>query len=156
MGFKAQLFKLGSAYVHQPMARLTRGMTLGARVAVIDADSGVMLVRHTYSPGWILPGGGVEKGETLVAAALREIREEAGILGEAPQLHGIFSNHHSFPGDHVACFVVRKFEVGLWKPSFEIAEAKFFAAKALPPDLTGGTRRRLAEIFDGAALSEMW
>lgn len=155
MGFQQSLFKLAAKTLQQPASRVLRGMTLGARVAVLDGDA-VMLVRHTYSPGWILPGGGVERGETLVQAALREIREEAGILGEAPQLHGIFSNEPSFKGDHVACYIVRKFSRIEWKPSREIAEAKFFRYTQLPVDLTGGSRRRLAEIVDGVAISDMW
>jgi 8-oxo-dGTP pyrophosphatase MutT (NUDIX family) len=156
MGLKARVFKVVSVFLQQPWARLTRGMTLGSRVAVLDGEGRVMLVRHTYSPGWILPGGGVERGETLAAAALREIREEAGIIGQAPILHGIFSNEPIFKGDHVACFVVREFTQVAWTPNLEIAEAKFFPTHDLPADTTGGTRRRLAEILGSAPVSEMW
>ena len=156
MGFKSRVFKIATVLVQQPWARISRGMTLGARVVVLDDDSRVMLVRHTYSEGWILPGGGLEKGETLTTAALREIREEAGIIGEEPELHGIFSNEPVFRGDHVACFVVRKFSRIAWKPNFEIAAAEFFPIVELPEGTTGGTRRRLAEIIDGAPLSQMW
>ena len=156
MGFKGGLFKAASVLVQQPWSRISRGMTLGARVVVLDGKGQVMLVKHTYSHGWILPGGGVEKGETLAAAAVREIREEAGIIGEEPVLHGMFSNDAVFRGDHVACFIVRKFSTVAWKPNFEIAAAQFFPADDLPEATTGGTRRRLAEILQGAAISEMW
>lgn len=156
MGLKFAILKFATVFVHQPWARLSRGMTLGARVAVLDDRGQVMLVRHSYAPGWILPGGGVEKGETLAQAALREIREEAGIIGEAPVLHGIFSNDPVFKGDHVACFIVRKFSQADWKSNFEIAEAKFFSVANLPAETTGGTRRRLGEIIENKPLSEMW
>ena len=156
MGIKGGFFKAASLLVQQPWARISRGMTLGARVAVLDGEGKVMLVKHTYSQGWILPGGGVEKGETLVQAALREIREEAGIIGEEPILHGMFSNDAVFRGDHVACFVVRKFSHVAWKPNFEIAAAQFFSVDDLPEATTGGTRRRLAEILHGAAIAETW
>jgi 8-oxo-dGTP pyrophosphatase MutT (NUDIX family) len=156
MDFKRLIYKIIGQTVQRPLARATRGMTLGARVMVIDDKNEVLLVRHTYSPGWILPGGGVERGETLKVAALREIREEAGIIGETLVYHGIFSNELVFPGDHVACYVVRQFTREDWTPNGEIAAAKFFSVNHLPDDVTGGTKRRLDEIFHGAPISEMW
>src|SRR3974390_1103294 len=49
--------------------RLTRGLTLGVRGLVIDADRRILLVRPTYVRGCHLPGGGVGPGETLRAVA---------------------------------------------------------------------------------------
>ncbi|MEM9842987.1 MAG: NUDIX domain-containing protein, partial [Pseudomonadota bacterium] len=37
-------------------------MTLGVRAIVENAEGQVLLVRHTYTPGLYLPGGGVERG----------------------------------------------------------------------------------------------
>src|SRR5437764_10353466 len=104
------LFKALSRAVLQPIYRQRRGMVLGTRTVVIDADSRVLLVRHTYAPGWLLPGGGVERGETLAESAIRELHEEAGIIAEQPpRLHGIFLNDAQFRGDHVACFVLSEY-----------------------------------------------
>jgi 8-oxo-dGTP pyrophosphatase MutT (NUDIX family) len=146
-----------AATLLKPYHRQTRGLTLGTRTAVIDSEARVLLVRHTYAPGWLFPGGGVERGETVVAAALRELREEAGIVAEEePLLHGLFLNDREFPGDHVACFVVRRFTQVAAARSLEIAEARFFATTGLPPETTPGTRRRLAEILDRAPRAERW
>jgi 8-oxo-dGTP pyrophosphatase MutT (NUDIX family) len=156
MNFKRLFYKIASKAVQQPLARILRGKTLGARIAVFDAQNRILLVRHTYAPGWILPGGGVERGETLRKAALRELVEEGGIIAQELSLHGMFSNEAIFPGDHVACYIVRKFEQQHWKPDLEIAEAKFFALDGLPSDITGGSKRRIDEICYGAALAEFW
>src|SRR6478609_3758077 len=71
--------------------RFSRPMTLGVRAAILDSARGVFLVRHGYTPGWHMPGGGVEAGETLAHALAREVAEEASIaIDEPPALHGIF------------------------------------------------------------------
>lgn len=138
--------------------RQTRGMTLGTRSLVLrNHDSEVLLVRHVYAPGWLLPGGGVERGEALAEAALRELREEAGIVAEeAPLLHGIFLNDAQFRGDHVACFVLRRFRETGFTPNAEIAEARFFPVAALPEGTTSGTRRRIGELLTGSTAPAAW
>jgi 8-oxo-dGTP pyrophosphatase MutT (NUDIX family) len=138
--------------------RLRRGMTLGVRAAVLSEAGEVLLVRHTYTPGWHLPGGGVEPNETLVDAMAKELREEANIALSGPAvLHGVFLNRHVSDRDHVAVFIVRAFTQSTQKqPDHEIAEARFFPLSALPDKTTPGTRRRLAEIIDGTALPAEW
>jgi ADP-ribose pyrophosphatase YjhB (NUDIX family) len=137
--------------------RISRGMTLGVRAIACDEAGRVLLVRHTYAAGWHLPGGGVERGETALEAAVRELREEGGVEPiESPKLIGLFSNHANFPNDHIALFYV-----AAWRPcpptsAGEIAERAFFGRDPLPPDTSKGTRRRLAEVFDGAAVSALW
>lgn len=138
--------------------RLRRGMTLGVRAAVLNEAGEVLLVRHTYTPGWHLPGGGVEPNETLVDALAKELREEANIALAAPAtLHGVFLNRHVSVRDHVAVFIVRDFRQSAPKqPDREIAEARFFQLSALPEKTTPGTRRRLAEIIEGTAQPDEW
>lgn len=138
--------------------RQTRGMTLGTRSLVLRHDDGeVLLVRHVYAPGWLLPGGGVERGEALAEAAMRELREEAAIVAEeAPRLHGLFLNDAQFRGDHVACYVLRRFRELGFTPTAEIAEARFFPVVALPEGTTAGTRRRISEVLTGSAPPAAW
>jgi 8-oxo-dGTP pyrophosphatase MutT (NUDIX family) len=138
--------------------RLARGMTLGVRGVVLDADNKVFLVKHSYVSGWHLPGGGVEVGESFADALLRELMEEGRIeiLAE-PRLHGIFFNSHVSPRDHVAVYVIESFRQDFSPaPNREIIATGFYAADALPPDTTLGTRLRIAEVLDGAALIPTW
>jgi ADP-ribose pyrophosphatase YjhB (NUDIX family) len=54
--------------------------TEGAHVLVTDAEGRVLVVRTTYlGPGWMLPGGRIERNETPHEGARRETREETGL-----------------------------------------------------------------------------
>jgi 8-oxo-dGTP pyrophosphatase MutT (NUDIX family) len=131
-------------------ARLTRGLTLGVRGLARDAAGRVLLVKHTYTPGWHMPGGGVERGETAEQSLAREMVEEAGVEPmERPTLRSIHSSEATFPGDHILFFTI-----GAWRPvpatsRGEIHAVDWFAPDALPDDVTGGTRRRIAEALAG-------
>lgn len=142
----------------RPYWRLTRGLTLGAQGIVVDPEGQILLVRHGYRPGWFFPGGGVERGETAEEALVRELEEEAGVLVEGtPVLFGLYANLPKFPGDHIAVFLVQNWtQPETPRPSAEIAEARFFARDALPDDINSGTRRRLAELYEGAAPQSVW
>lgn len=152
------------ASLHRLVARLAAyasvirsPLRLGVRGVVLDAEGRVLLVRHTYVSGWYLPGGGVEAGETVVAALARELSEESGIeLLGAPRLHGLFFNPKASPRDYVACYAVRDFRLTRSESNFEIAEARFFPADAVPEDTSPATRARLAEVLTGIRVPDVW
>jgi 8-oxo-dGTP pyrophosphatase MutT (NUDIX family) len=138
--------------------RWTRALTLGTRVIVLDREGRVLLVRHTYTPGWHFPGGGVELGETVEAAMRRELLEEAGIEADAPpELFGIYSNTTRFPGDHVVLYVVRNWrQAHEFKPTREIAEIGFFAPDDLPGGTSASVARRMSELAGQSAKQADW
>ncbi len=138
--------------------RFSRGLTMGAQGVIVDGRERVLLVRHTYRPGWHFPGGGVERRETVHSALKRELNEEVGVLLDgAAQLFGLYANLRAFPGDHIALFIVRQ-----WKqpeipdPNYEIAEQRFFPVGELPQDIYAPAARRMDEIFNGHPQDERW
>lgn len=154
---KRQIFKVVSKGVLHPFFRLRRGMTLGVRVAVRDENGRYLLVRHTYAPGWMFPGGGVEHGETAVESAAREIHEEAGIVAdEELKLFGLYGNDQNFTGDHIAFYVLENWHQEPVRSRLEIAAHEFFATDELPSDTSKGTRRRLEEIVTGTQKDQHW
>lgn len=138
--------------------RFSRGMTLGVRGMAIDPEGRVFLIKHSYVPGWHLPGGGVEPGETMLDALRREMNEEGNIdIGAAPDFFAMYFNPRDSSRDHVALYVVRDFnQPSPPQPNAEIVAHGFFSRDQLPPDTTPATRARIAEVMDGADPKERW
>lgn len=137
--------------------RRQRPLTMGVRGIIKDSEGQVLLIRHTYTPGWHFPGGGVEKNETAITALRRELREEARIeMNGDPALISVHSNHRVFPNDHVLVFAVENWDSEPFLPNREVREARFVDPLNPPDETTGGTRRRLLEVFGEAPVSEDW
>ncbi len=138
---------------------LVRPVTFGVKTLLISGQGEVLLVRHTYRPGWHIPGGKLDRGETVAEAAARELYEEVGLRGVVDSKHliGVFSNRVQYKHDHVVLFLVKEWEPGSIVPqAWEIAEAKFFPLDRLPEDVSPGTRRRLDEYLGKKAPSARW
>lgn len=138
--------------------RLSRGLTLGVRGLVIDGQDRVFLVKHTYIPGWHMPGGGVEPGETVYDALDRELKEEGNIeTAGTPQQFAIYFQAAMARRDHIVVFVIRDFaQPSPPVPDREIMAHGFFPRHALPADTTRATRARIAEVMDGVTVSKRW
>jgi 8-oxo-dGTP pyrophosphatase MutT (NUDIX family) len=152
--------KAGRAAFERSRLALNGGrkrVTLGVRAAVFDGAK-LLLVRHTYMPGWHMPGGAIDSGESAAQAAARELREETWIeaAGEA-RFIGFYFNPMKTKSDHVAFFVFDQWRAprGLATPNMEIAEVGFFARDALPNGTSPATLRRLAEL-DGVPVTGAW
>jgi ADP-ribose pyrophosphatase YjhB (NUDIX family) len=132
-------------------------MTIGVRALVIDGEGRVLLIRPNYASEWILPGGGIERGETAIEALARELKEEtAVVLKGEPQLFAIYSHEREFRGDHVLLYVVKDFETGQFVPSMEVRDAQFFRLPDFPAAVSPGTRRRIEEVTKARVPTDYW
>lgn len=123
---------------------LFRPVRMGVRVLMVR-DEKIWLVRHTYLPGWFMPGGGLKRGETLEQAARREAWEETGAELQETTLIGAYSNFKMWKTDHTMVFFCKDFNIN-GKSDGEIAEVSAFPLHALPADVYS-THRRLIESY---------
>ncbi len=103
-----------------------------AAVAVILShdEKSVLLVKRRDTPIWVLPGGGIDEGETPSKAAEREGWEETGVVVSASRLIGIYTPTNRL-GRITYVFHCSPIE-GRPAPSDEAREVRFFPVDALP------------------------
>ncbi|MCJ7993547.1 NUDIX domain-containing protein [Rhizobium cremeum] len=136
---------------------ISRGMTLGVRAACFDEEGRIFLVRHSYVPGWYMPGGGVERRETVMQALEKELREEGNlVMTEPPQIFHVYYNSTVSKRDHVLLYRAKVIQTAPRPADREIVESGFFDPRDLPPDTTTATRRRLAELGGEASPADIW
>jgi len=130
-------------------------------VILCDPAGRIALVRHSYRAGWYLPGGGVDRGESMAAAAVREVAEETGIAPiTIDRILGLFHSRREGKDDHIALFLAHADEgarqrIGAADPR-EIEEAAWFAPDALPDGTSPATRRRIEAYRNGRAEGDQW
>jgi 8-oxo-dGTP diphosphatase len=123
-----------------------RTPSLTADVVILVPDGGVVLVRRKHTPpGWALPGGFVEVGETVEAAAVREAKEETGLDVALEGLLHVYSDPRRDPRGHTASAVFLGCAAGQPAGADDAAEARAFAWEALPSPIAFDHARILAD-----------
>ncbi|BDT97719.1 MULTISPECIES: NUDIX hydrolase [Nocardia] len=86
-------------YFHDPTAPPANSIKVAVSALVQDDEGRILLIRRTDNGKYSIPGGGLEAGETVAQAVVREVREETGIDVMVTELIGIFSDP-----DHVIAY----------------------------------------------------
>jgi 8-oxo-dGTP diphosphatase len=104
-------------------------------VILVPGDRVVLVRRKHPPPGWALPGGFVDVGETLEAAAVREAREETGLEVSLTDLLYVYSDPRRDPRRHTLSAVFLGRADGVPEGADDAEEARAFAWDALPAPL---------------------
>ncbi|PYO58249.1 MAG: hypothetical protein DMD83_05025, partial [Candidatus Rokuibacteriota bacterium] len=117
---------------------------VGAAALITDEEGRVLLVRHTYGhKNWELPGGVVERGESPMDAAVREVREETGLSVASTQLSGIYYDPEA-DFLHFVFRCVRTDAGGVPRPDgAEVDQCAFWGPENLPRPISDFTLLRI-------------
>src|SRR5215469_12735351 len=78
-------------YLDDPAAPKANSLVPSANVIVVNDQGQILLIRRTDNGNWAVPGGGMDLGESITDAAVRETHEETGITCEIAGLVGIYT-----------------------------------------------------------------
>ena len=79
-------------YFNDPAAPRANSVVPSVNVVVVNDAGEILLIRRTDNDNWAVPGGAMDLGESLPAAAVRETLEETGIEVEITGLVGIYTD----------------------------------------------------------------
>ncbi len=111
---------------------------------IIEIDDRVVLVQRKNPPfGWALPGGFVDYGETVEAAACREVREETGLELKSLEQFAVFSDPARDSRLHTITTVFIGQAGGKLKAGDDAADVKLFRWDELPSEIAFDHRQIL-------------
>jgi 8-oxo-dGTP diphosphatase len=123
---------------------------MGAAAVILNRNGEVLMVKHTYGKcNWEIPGGRSEEGESPVETAIREVREETGLVVTALHMTGYY--HDSSIG--ALGFVFRceapEGAEGALPDGAEVSECRYWPPDALPRPISDFTLLRIRDALSG-------
>ena len=123
---------------------------LAVNVAVIH-EGRILLTKREDFETWILPSGGVEEGESLAQAAIRETKEETGLDVELTRLIGVYSRLSNMSPGYMVLFAAKPIGGRIKCQEGETIAVEWFAFDDIPGPLSLGHKRRIKDATDGAS-----
>ena len=123
---------------------------LAVNVAVIH-EGRILLTKREDFETWILPSGGVEEGESLAQAAIRETKEETGLDVELTRLIGVYSRLSNMSPGYMVLFAAKPIGGRIKCQEGETIAVEWFAFDDIPGPLSLGHKRRIKDAIDGAS-----
>ena len=115
---------------------------------IIEVDGGIVLIERKNPPhGWAIPGGFVDYGETVEAAAVREAKEETGLDVTLIRLLGVYSDPARDPRSHTISTVFVGSASGQPEADDDAADAGVFTEDTLPERIVFDHKKILADYF---------
>lgn len=121
---------------------------LTVNIAVLEGNKILLTQREDFET-WILPGGGMEDGESLAQAAVRETKEETGLDVELTRLVGIYSRLGNTPSSHAVVFAARPIGGEIKLQEGETIAVEWFPFDRIPGPLSIGHERRIQDAING-------
>ena len=125
--------------------------------AIVEQDGKILLQRRSDNGGWGLPGGLLELEETYAQAALREVREETGLICRLTGFLGLYHNYDMMwpNGDRahtLGAIYTAEIEGGELRTDEESLELRFFSREELPALCFEDHRAAVADYYRGLRL----
>lgn len=117
---------------------------------IIEYNKGIILINRKNPPeGWALPGGFVDYGESLEAAAVREAKEETGLEVELLRQFHAYSDPKRDPRHHTITLVFIAKAKGQAIAGDDAKELGLFNKDTLPDQLAFDHRDIINDYFTG-------
>jgi len=116
--------------------------------AIIEIDGGVILIkRKNPPPGWAIPGGFVDYGETLEEAVVREMKEETCLDIRLIRQFHTYSNPNRDPRHHTVSTIFIAASSGTPRAADDAADIGIFTRDNLPEEIAFDHRQILEDYF---------